>query len=595
MTKLFYFKTALSFALFSFLILTAGCVKNHPIIDDDDDPVIDEDAIVFDNDVFSTQLGLDYTASWDVVSNSGSEWIKTTINEQGVFLMAEPNGTNELRTAEVSIRNSEGVETTYKIAQKATNSDLRIVSDNSTAWLNYHQTRYEFFVYSATDWALSCDAPWVTTDVAAGGKGSTKVVLSLDANSDSKDKRQATIVITSGNKIAEQTIVQRGRKDFDDVTHYFYVHRATLPVLYTGLDIFTHDKPSFLIDERNTLQEDYLPPHVTKHEYRYFPQNVIDEVREIEKNNPDAIYSYSSDDLRIIYALPIFTRLGIDSSRVKLNLLPDGLGTYSGFFNIPFGEAGTGGDKYREVENRIEQTYADYMANPSLAVAATSQSNNDPYDFDAPHIISQYGSARYVIENKNYLISDDAYVQGKIATNHYVVKPARELLAELPTTFQDEFYKLVNFDMEKNSGLMDAREKPFNLIIIGTHTSETAPDFVRPEQQAAYVKKVIDQFGSDHNIFYKAHPSDQAYLTYEDDFPGLKLITPARMPFDVFTWALNGKIDALGGFSSTVFVTVPTDKVKFMFAPNLASLGSPVYESIFGGTAGANIKWMDLP
>lgn len=572
------------FFLSSFLVLFNSCTNEDVV-----PKFVVEGAdgtVKFDNATFSKKFNVISSTAWDVNIDENIDWVTPLIKENLLELMVAPNTTGSKNVTNVVVKSKSGEQQVIHLEQDPTDVNLAIVSESEVAWLNYHQTQYEFYVFSDSDWTIKSNSSWATTDVINGKAGSTKVTVNFDKNDSSKDKREIVFTVVSGEEKAEQKLIQRGKKTFEDADYYFHMHFATLPVLYSGIDIQRNDKPMFLIDARGTLKDEFLPSNVKKHDASQFPANFIDEIRNIEKNNPDATYAYYADDLRIIGGLKIFTRLGIDSSRVKFTLLPDGTGTYTAQFSNFYGEAGNGGEKFKEVQNKLEDMYAKYMANPSIAVEETTGAGLDIMDFEIPHVLAQYGNARYYIENKDYLITDDGYVKEEIKKGNYVVMPARNLLRELTPIQQEMFYLSTGFDLKTNSELMDESAKP-NLIIIGTNT---AAGITSKETQAAYVKAVMDKYGEEYDIFYKAHPADPAYVTYEQDFPGLRLVLPAAMPFDVFTWALNDKIDALGGFSSTVFLTVPTDKVKFMFAPNASALGGLFY-NVFKDK---DIDWMTL-
>lgn len=542
--------------------------------------------VKFDNATFLKRFNVISDIAWEVQKDESADWVTPLIKENLLELIVTPNTTGSKNVTNIVVKSKSGEEQVIHIEQDPTDVGLAIVSNSKEAWLNYYQTQYEFYVYADSEWTMKNNSSWATVDVTSGKAGSTKVVVNFDKNDSSKEKREVIFTIVAGEEKTEQKLIQRGKKSFEDADYYFHMHLATLPVLYSGIDIQRSSKPTFLLDHRGTLKKEELPSNVKMCYFDEFPNNFINEIRNIEQNNPDAIYAYYADDLRIIGGLKIFTRLGIDSSRVKFTLLPDGTGTYTAQFSKLYGEAGNGEAKFKGVQAKLENMYAQYMANPSIAVEETSGTALDMMDTEIPHVLAQYGGARYYIENKEYLITDDAYVKEEIKKSNYVVMPARNLLAELTPAQQESFYLSTGFDMKANSALMDESAKP-NLIIIGTNT---AAGTTSKETQAAYVKAVMDKYGEKYDVFYKAHPADPAYVTYEQDFPGLRLILPAAMPFDVFTWALNDKVDALGGFSSTVFLTVPTDKVKFMFAPNAEALGGLFY-NVFNNK---DIDWMTL-
>ena len=110
----------------------------------------------------------------------------------------------------------------------------------------------------------------------------------------------------------------------------------------------------------------------------------------------------------------------------------------------------------------------------------------------------------------------------------------------------------------------------------------------REQQQRDYVARIVGQYGAAYDIFFKPHPADTSSASYEADFPGLTLL-PGQMPFEIFVWSLMDHVDMIGGYPSTVFLTVPVDKVRFIFAPDAESLVRPL-NLLFRDAA--NVEWM---
>ena len=100
--------------------------------------------------------------------------------------------------------------------------------------------------------------------------------------------------------------------------------------------------------------------------------------------------------------------------------------------------------------------------------------------------------------------------------------------------------------------------------------------------------RIVGQYGAAYDIFFKPHPADTSSASYETDFPGLTLL-PGQMPFEIFVWSLMDHVDMIGGYPSTVFLTVPVDKVRFIFAPVAESLVRPL-NLLFRDAA--NVEWM---
>jgi len=158
-----------------------------------------------------------------------------------------------------------------------------------------------------------------------------------------------------------------------------------------------------------------------------------------------------------------------------------------------------------------------------------------------------------------------------------------EMLSALSESARRLFYDMAGFDYDKFAALFDASPKG-NLIIIGTSHQNAASE----QQQAAYVERIIQQYGSDYDIFFKPHPADSSSAGYPDRFEGLTLL-PGQMPFEIFVWALLDKIDMIGGYPSTTFISVPLDKVGFLFAADADGLVRPL-NILFRDAA--NVEWI---
>lgn len=101
----------------------------------------------------------------------------------------------------------------------------------------------------------------------------------------------------------------------------------------------------------------------------------------------------------------------------------------------------------------------------------------------------------------------------------------------------------------------------------------------------------MDQYGSEYDVFFKPHPADNSSSDYEKQFPGLTLL-PGQMPFEIFVWSLLDEVNLIGGYPSTTFLSVPLDKVGFLFATDAASLPRPL-NLLFSDAP--NVEWMQQP
>ena len=200
-----------------------------------------------------------------------------------------------------------------------------------------------------------------------------------------------------------------------------------------------------------------------------------------------------------------------------------------------------------------------------------------------PYYLSTRPDYRLMLQNSSLMESSCPFIADRLAAMKMESVQPYELLTALPEASKQQFYRMAKFDYARFAGLFDLSPKK-NLIIIGTSHSSAASE----QQQAAYVERIIQQYGSDYDIFFKPHPADSSSAGYPDRFEGLTLL-PGQMPFEIFVWALLDKIDMIGGYPSTTFISVPLDKVGFLFAADADGLVRPL-NILFRDAA--NVEWI---
>lgn len=300
-------------------------------------------------------------------------------------------------------------------------------------------------------------------------------------------------------------------------------------------------------------------------------------ILEINAEDPTAVFGLWVDDLRCRLGYDWFVAQGIDSARVKVTMLSDGTATYNNFHNY-FGDAAT-----------AEQNWNDYAAE----VEALDWNHGGRYpETRAPQdlvsdewiaYLSTRPNYRLMLQNASLMESSGPFMTQKLAEMKMESVQPYELLTALPEEAKKEFYRMANFDYDRFKALFDASPKG-NLIILGT--SHTTDESCR--QQAAYVQRIMEQYGAEYDVFFKPHPADGSSSDYEERFPGLTLL-PGQMPFEIFVWSLLDEVNLIGGYPSTTFLSVPLDKVGFLFAADAASLPRPL-NLLFQDAP--NVEWM---
>lgn len=324
---------------------------------------------------------------------------------------------------------------------------------------------------------------WLTLSAEEGPAGYSEIDVTFAENPG--PARSASLLFTCDGKTSAFTVSQSaGGTGFDAPDYYFYISVGTMPTLYSGLHLLSHDKPSYVSYERASTFD-------------------AAEVEALDWNH---------------------------------------------------------GGRYPEI--RAPEEFASYTW---------------------PYYLSTRPDYRLMLQNSSLMESSCPFIADRLAAMKMESVQPYELLTALPEASKQQFYRMAKFDYARFAGLFDLSPKK-NLIIIGTSHSSAASE----QQQAAYVERIIQQYGSDYDIFFKPHPADSSSAGYPDRFEGLTLL-PGQMPFEIFVWALLDKIDMIGGYPSTTFISVPLDKVGFLFAADADGLVRPL-NILFRDAA--NVEWI---
>lgn len=343
---------------------------------------------------------------------------------------------------------------------------------------------------------------------------------------------------------------------------------GTMPSLYAGLYAVDREIPTYFFFEREqTFDTDGFPEHVMLCPYLGADEEekmrdwMKKTIADIDEKNPDAQFELYVDDLR---AGPIshdfFAAQGIDMSRVKVFMLSDGTGTYNEFFNN-FGANGTGADYWKKMTEEINSLSwdgsGDYVETKALPEFETHWHWSYP--------LATRDNYTYIMHDSSLLETSDPYVKEKTSEMNCEDKNVIDMLNSLSPDKQETFLSMIPYDKDVYVKLMDESPKP-NLIINGTSN--------QPENQRKYVEEVYEKYKDDYDVFFEPHPADESYLDYETAFPGLRNVP--KMSFEFVMMFIGDKIDAIGGFPSTIYLTVPVDKVKFMFAAGPDAMPRPL-------------------
>lgn len=434
-------------------------------------------------------------------------------------------------------------------------------------------------INAATSWKLlSQELPdWAIPDRLSGKAGTSTLTFTLTANSGAARYQQ--IMFKRRKQLYPFTLQQSASPDHKtQPDYYFYATFGTMPALYAGLHLLSHDRPSYFFYERTgTFVSSQLPPHAThvpcprENLKAVFKEKIL----EINAQNPNATFGFLTDDIRARLGHDFFVRLGISPSRVEVTLLSDGTGTYNEFYKA-FGDATKGKSAWDEYKKQIDGLDWD-STHPMPEL--------EGIDFDSfnwAYYLSTQSGYTLLLQNASLLETDSQEVKAELNQMKAITTPPLDMLNKLSPERKELFYRMSGFSKTYYESLFTSSPKP-NLIIIGNDTRVASS----PEAQRNYVRQIWEQYGNSHDIYFKPHPGDEESQNYEQLFPGLVML-PRQMPFEIMIWALNNLIDLIGGYPSTTFLTVPTEKVKFIFEATLDTIDRPL-NLLFKN---ADVKWI---
>ena len=351
----------------------------------------------------------------------------------------------------------------------------------------------------------------------------------------------------------------------EEEVHCFYADFGTLPSFYAGLHVFTHNAPTYLYFERDMYDKSYFPAHVQvdiasgQGHNAILQQQMSDRVRavvqHILRQNPKAKFELYTDDLRLRIADIWFWSNGVAKDKVKITLFSDGTGSYKAIFQDKFGNNGD-----IQFWNQYQQEFEQIYIQPSTATFIFDRDIWRNYSYVALSIVPQM---QYWLQYPEYLQTNDLQIKQNVQKFTQEGKLIKKDLLDMYNTLSNNdqqkirlMLRLAGTEANKYDALFSG-DKPV-LMITGTNPSN--------QQTLNYMQKVVDKFQADYRLLFKPHPADPNIQNVLNTFPVLSLV-PATVPTEALFWFYNDKIAGIGGYESTLYLSVPSSKVKFFFLP----------------------------
>lgn len=227
---------------------------------------------------------------------------------------------------------------------------------------------------------------------------------------------------------------------YDSPDYYFYVTFGTMPTLYAGIHLLSHDKPGYVFYSRSkTFDPAEFPARAevttaadrtadaTQAEMEAMAREMKRRILEINSADPTAVFGLYVDDLRCRIGYDWFVAQGIDSARVKVSMLSDGTGTYNNFYNY-FGDAATAEQNWESYASEVEALDWNHGGR-----YPETRSLPEFESYTWPYYLSTRPDYRLVVQDGSLLESSCPFITEKLGEMEIESIQPYEMLSALPS------------------------------------------------------------------------------------------------------------------------------------------------------------------
>lgn len=340
-----------------------------------------------------------------------------------------------------------------------------------------------------------------------------------------------------------------------------YWDSATLPMLYMGIHMVTHNKPSLLIQgksivcNRQTLYQ--LPSHVTE---VFSEDELFREIQKITEKDSDATFTFYVNDLRNHRIEYFLMNNGIDQSRFRGVLITDGTASYTRFDERYNNNDVTAGRTQWKDDLKLVKCF--------IAKPCTIEKEDYNVFYVPPYLYNNYVFWLAWPEMVDTIVPEIAYdfQKNPEARKRYykidLYTYAQSLLPMHKTTYVKMFGLDKKWQLSDQTTLNNQTiEEAFNqspkkqIIILGSHRIENYE-----QKRNDYIRKTREKYGKGYDYFYKPHPASPI-----KDVPPDIDVLPHMVPTEIIYTLYADSIEYIGGFQSSVFMNLPKKTKKFFY------------------------------
>ena len=350
-----------------------------------------------------------------------------------------------------------------------------------------------------------------------------------------------------------------------------YLTLATLPSLYGALSFANSTNESFIwFGTSDTFDEDYLSSldYVTLSNnngnkdsiYNSLPKEIKNYIIGVLDKDDDAYFNLYLDEQISYLEYNVLSELGIDDNRYHVNYLTDGTMSYE--IEYPY-------EKENSYKFYMEVSDSYYDILHKIRSNLISRNVVDEAYF-IPSLARD--NVTYYLQFPSFFTSKDKKMKSIYESVNYNSVSPQERYEKLNDKEKSIFRNVIGFDKSEFDKLyFNDNSKPY-LIVTGLVPIDGNLGIKTFKNMIEYV---VDEYGKKYNILYKPHPRalpDEDLISY---FLSLNIgILPGKMPMEAITFVYTDL--KLGGFTSSLYMSMEPDNVLFFFVENKKDIFEPI-------------------
>lgn len=410
------------------------------------------------------------------------------------------------------------------------------------------------------------------------------------------------VVVKQKNKREQISINILEVEKTEENIYRIYVVSETLQTLLANLDISSNiNQKGFLWTARtSTINMDKLKenvPNIVLSKFNgstdgnEFKLRIIPEIKkyikEVLQEDSKACFELYMEEDKFYLELELFGKIGLDDNRYNVIMYTNGTLGYVREYEMTeedvYDRFCVERKEYMNIVEKIKNNTLETNDFPgSYLVDKTSTVFKDQMNLDYMYISTLRNNIKLLMQYPEMIVFKDQNVAKEMQNANIEKIMVQDEFKLLEDDEKEIFFS--NIDLKKDEldkNYFTDKNKEY-LVITGTtpfYGEYSKTDFER------IMKKVSEDYGKKYVLLYKPHPRELPTKEQEKFLNKLGVkVLPGKLPMEAISFVYSTL--KLGGFDSSLYLSVDQGKTLFFFAKDKTELWSPLdvlYDNMFIG------------